>query len=105
MWKRVEKVLMNIIPLPVTNTEKALGLQPQNKREKNATILRNWITFSLRHLIIEEERRAYHIPGYHLYSVEKFFAKFDYKTQEELSIKKLQYDSMTTDNHELSSKK
>ena len=91
MWKRIEKPLKKIIPVQITNTEKALGLQPTNKKEENATILRNWVTFSLRHLIREEERRAYHIPDYHLHSVEKFFTKFNQKTQEELRIKSLQY--------------
>ena len=92
MWKRIENVLKKIIPLQVTNTEKAFGLQPRNKKERKATLLRNWVTFSLRHLIMEEERRAYHIPDYHLHSVEKFFAKFNHKTQEDLICKKLQYD-------------
>ena len=91
MWKRIEKHLKKIIPVQITNTEKALGLQPRNKREEKATILRNWVTFSLRHLIMEEERRAYHIPHYHLHSVEKFFTKFNHKTHEELRIKNLQY--------------
>ena len=40
---------------------------------------------------MDEERRAYHIPDYHLNSVEKFFSKFNHKTQEELRIKNLQY--------------
>ena len=92
MWKRIEKTLKNIIPLPVSDCEKAFGLQPKTKKKKNATILRNWITFSLRHLIMEEERKAFHIPNYHLCSMEKFFLKFNLRTQEELRIKKLQYD-------------
>ena len=92
MWKRVEKTLKNIIRVRVSESEKAFGLQPRTKKEKNATILRNWITFSLRHQIMEEERKAFHIPNYHLRSVEKFFLQFNIRTQEELKIKKLQYD-------------
>ena len=92
MWKRLEKTLYNIIPTKVTDREKALGIQPRRKKQKNATILRNWITFSLRNLIIKEERRAFYIKDYHLRSVEKFFTSFNYKTKEELRIKKLQYD-------------
>ena len=41
---------------------------------------------------MKEERRAYHIKNYYLRSVEKFFTKFNFKTKEELRIKKLQYD-------------
>ena len=39
-----------------------------------------------------EERKAFKIKDYHLQSMEKFFRKFNFKTQEELKIKKLQYD-------------
>ena len=92
MWKRIEKVLLKILPIPISTSEKALGLQPRRKKETNATILRNWITFSLRHLIMQEERRAYHIKDFHLQSVDRFFCKFNYATQEEFRIKKLQYD-------------
>jgi hypothetical protein len=92
MWKRIEKVLLKILPIPISNSEKALGLQPRNKKETEATILRNWVTFSLRHLIMQEERKAYYIQSYHKHSVEKFFSKFNYATREEIQIKKLQYD-------------
>ena len=92
MWRRIEKTLIEIIPIPVTDDEKALGLYPRRKKETNATILRNWITFVLRHLIMLEERRAYHIPDYHLSSMQKFFIKFNHRCREELKIKKMQYD-------------
>ena len=84
--------MIEIIPIPVTDDEKALGLYPRRKKETNATILRNWITFVLRHLIMLEERRAYHIPNYHRSSIQKFFVKFNYGCHEELKIKKMQYD-------------
>ena len=92
MWKRIEKVLLKIIPIPVSISEKAYGLQPRKKKETNATTLRNWVTFFLRHLIMLEEREAYHVPNYHHRSMERFFTKFNIKANEELKIKKLQYD-------------
>ena len=92
MWRRIESTIKRIIPIPVTNTEKAFGLQLRNKKERNAIILRNWITFTLRHMIMEEERRAFHIPRYYKQSVETFFAKYNKKTQDELKMKKMQYD-------------
>lgn len=91
-WKRIERVLLKILPVPVTDTERAVGLQPRSGEQACAIILRNWVTFSLRNLLMLEERRAYHIKDYHLLSMEKFFTKFNYKTQEELKIKKLLYD-------------
>ena len=39
-----------------------------------------------------EERKAFKIKDYHLQSMEKFFRMFNFKAQEELKIKKLQYD-------------
>ena len=92
MWKRIEKILLKIIPKPITAYEKAFGIQPTNKKEIKPTILRNWVTFSLRHYILLEERRAYHINNYTSGAVQKFFLKFNHNTQEELKTKKLQYD-------------
>ena len=92
MWKRIEKVLLKIIPIPVTDSEKVLGLQPRRKKVTYAIILRNWVTFFLRHLLMLEERKAYKIKNYHLQSMEKFFHKFNFQVQEELKIRKLLYD-------------
>ena len=58
-WIRVEKTLRKILPKPLTPFEKALGLQPSNKKEEKPILLRNWVTFSVRHTILLEERRAY----------------------------------------------
>ena len=60
MWRRLEKTLMQIIPTQVTNYEKAFGLQPRVKKEEHLITLRNWLTFTLRHLIMAEEKSAYH---------------------------------------------
>ena len=76
----------------MTDSEKALGLQPRRKKDTNATILRNWVTFFLRHQIMLEERKAFKIADNHLQSMLKFFKKFNFKAHEELKIKKLQYD-------------
>ena len=92
MWKRIENILLNIIPKPLTAYEKAFGIQPTNKNEIKPTILRNWITFSLRHYIILEERRAYHSNNYTSGAIQKFFLKYNHSTQEELNTKKMQYD-------------
>ena len=39
-----------------------------------------------------EERKAYHMKTYTTSSIEKFFVKFNYNTQEELKSKRLLYD-------------
>ena len=92
LWKRLHRVLLLIIPIKLTNKEKALGLQSKTKQQDNAILLRNWITFFLRHFIMLEERRAYHIPHYYSQSLEKIFIKFNFKALEDLKNKKLLYD-------------
>ena len=64
MWKRLEKVLFKILPQLPTTYEKAFGLQPVNIKKRNPYILRNWITFTLRHQIMLEERKAYNTRNY-----------------------------------------
>ena len=90
MWKRMQKVLLKIVPKLPTEHEMAFGLQPSNMKKRNPTILRNWVTFSLRHQIMLEERKAYKAkrpPPF-----EKFFLRFNHITKEELKAKKLLYD-------------
>ena len=86
---------MGIIPKPITVHETAFGLR-ETKHGTYPVILRNWITFTLRHLIMLEERKTYKInldsdakvtPSY-----EKFFAKFNFEAKRELKDKKLLYD-------------
>ena len=81
---------MGIIPTSPTSLEMAFGLQAANDKEKYQTTLRNWLTFSLRYLIMQEERSAFHagkVP-----SIERFFVKYNTYVKNELKIKKLQYD-------------
>ena len=56
LWKDLEHHLMQISPEPVTPQEKIFGLLGHSP----GVILRNWITFLLRHCIIEQESIAYH---------------------------------------------
>ena len=90
LWIRIEKTLLRILPKPVTPYEKALGLQPSNKKEEIPLILRNWITFSVRHYILQEERKAYRRKSPPV--APHFFNYFNIKIQEELNMKKLLYD-------------
>ena len=90
MWKRIERKLIDIFPKPITQYEQAFGLQPSNKEEVKPLILRNWITFNLRHHVLLEERRAYHAKTPP--SVQHSFTRFNIRTLEELKMKKLNYD-------------
>ena len=96
VWKRAEKVLMKIYPKTPTIHEMAFGLSEATKEDRFAIVLRNWVTFTLRHFILLEEHKTYKrnensevklTPSY-----EKFFANFNFKATQELKLKKRLYD-------------
>ena len=60
MWKNLEKTLLKIMPTRVTKHEQAFGLQLGKEKEHNLITLRNWLTFTLRHFIMLEERKAFY---------------------------------------------
>ena len=91
MWKRIEPFLLKVLPLPLCKYEQAFGLHPRSKSELNATILRNWTTFSLRTLIMQEERRAFYIGKYTQLHKDRFIQKFNTSMQAELHDKHVQY--------------
>ena len=56
LWKDIEPQLMRIKRIQVTRYEAIFGLQGTSP----GVILRNWLTFLLRHCIVEQEKIAYH---------------------------------------------
>ena len=56
LWKGLEPHLTRLSHTPVLDQEKIFGL----KGSTPGIILRNWLTFLLRHCIVEQERIAYH---------------------------------------------
>ena len=69
----------------------AFGLHPRTKKEENATVLRNWITFSFRHQLMKEERKAYHTQNYSATQIRAFIDRFNFHMNQELITKCLQY--------------
>ena len=94
MWSIIENTLIKIIPQKITAYERAFGLQPSTEKMRHPVTLRNWITFTLRHHILSEERTAYKrkTPYLSSESLQRFFTKFNHDVQEELKNKKLLYD-------------
>ena len=90
MWTKLEHTLLKIFPKGITTYEKAFGIQPTKKKDRNATILRNWLTFTLRHCIMLEERKAY-FKKYTQQDEHKFILKYNYLIKEEAATKELQY--------------
>ena len=91
MWLHLEKTLLKITPTPVTSYEKAFGLSPDCKIDKELITLRNWMTFTLRHRIMQEERKAYH-RGIATAQQERHFAfKYNRTIEEEIKTKEVYY--------------
>ena len=95
MWRRLSGTLFAILPRPVTDYEMAFGLE-EVERDRNAIILRNWVTFTLRRMISQQEYICYKINEnsgiQRAPAVEKFFSKFNFHAKQELVEKKLRYD-------------
>jgi hypothetical protein len=91
MWNKIQCCLTKIDPLSITNEEMGLGMISRTKNERKATTLRNWITFSLRHHIMKEERKAYYLTNYTGVQEQAFVDGFNYSMAQELSLKRLQY--------------
>ena len=91
LWRRIEPVLLQIISIPLSKQELAFGLQPRSRVDRNATVLRNWMTFNLRHHIMREERRAYYFGSYTNAHQQKFIRNFNRTMQKDLTEKHLLY--------------
>ena len=87
LWKKMNKTLTDIIQIVPSAHEKVFGFQSRNKKETDAVVLRNWLTFSLRHYIMKEERRAYYLPKYTSLHLKAFIKRFNYVMQQELKTK------------------
>ena len=91
MWRNIQVILLKINPIPPSSLEMALGIQPTCKREINSTVLRNWVTFSLRHYIMQEERRAFYLPKYTSTDIKSFETKFNDQMRKEMFYKCQEY--------------
>ena len=91
MWLRVQHVLLQIIPIPLSKEEVVFGLQARTREEEKAAILRNWVSFNLRHLIMQEERKAWKYEKYTAEHGNNFVQKFNNLMQNELTEKHHSY--------------
>ena len=84
MWKKLESTLHKILPIKITSHELAFGIQARIRSEENKVTLRNYLTFTLRNLIMNKERASYHKPGcvnnYH------FMTTYNNKISENIQI-------------------
>ena len=58
LWTQITPTLIKLHDKSVDDLEKAFGIV--NIKKSNGMILRNWITYKMRELILQFERKAYH---------------------------------------------
>ena len=73
LWTKVTPTLMKLHDKPVDDEEKALGIV--HIKKSNGMVLRNLITYMMRELILNFERKAYHTSK--IPSMNTFEAKFN----------------------------
>ena len=87
LWKRIEPRLLELHPEPVSESEMILGIV--RKKQITGSLLRNWITFKMRQVIMQEERLAYHAATKP--NSQKVLQKFVNSLLFEIQIKAIQY--------------
>ena len=85
IFTQIEPALLKLFPNTITREEKAFGIV--NIINKPAIMVRNWLTYKIREVILDFERKAYHNPK--VASVTLFKAKFNQEIASE--VKKLLY--------------
>ena len=85
----LEETLLKIIPIPISTYEKAFGLQNNKKVDRWQKTLRNWLTFTLRYFIMQEERKAYYKRNSE--NERPFIFKFRRKISDEIKTKEFFY--------------
>ena len=60
IWDDIEPLLIKLYDISVSNEEKAFGII--KKKPSNGVLARNWVTYLMRQVISEVERRAHHAP-------------------------------------------
>ena len=61
MWFEIEPLLNRLHSAPITEEEKAFGIT--HRKSTTGIILRNWVTYSLRKLVMQIEKEAYYAPS------------------------------------------
>ena len=90
---KLHNTLVGIVNIEPSLHERVFGLQPRNKRQTAAVVLRNWLTFSLRHQIMVEERKAFYVPKYTNLRLQAFMKKYNFLLQQESTTKWYHYKS------------
>ena len=87
LWQDIEPTLKKLHQNPVSQEEKALGLV--QKKPTTGILLRNWVTFSLRKHIMQNEQKAYYAPN--KVNIEKTKTKFNQSMAFEMKMKMIRY--------------
>ena len=58
IWQGIQPLLVRLYPIPVSNSEKVLGIV--KNKQSTGTLLRNWLTFLLRKVVLDEEKTSFY---------------------------------------------
>ena len=86
-WTLLLPTLNHLHWKQINDEEKALGIV--NIQKSNGMILRNWLTYKLREMIMQFERAAYHSPQYT--SIDLFKAKYNQAMAYEIKCLLIRY--------------
>ena len=87
LWTKMEPRLLDLHPVPVSEEEMVFGIVL--KKQTTGSLLRNWITFLLRELTMQEERVAYHASTKP--NIQKITKKINISFNFEIHMKAAQY--------------
>ena len=88
LWNEIEPILKEINPTPVNDEEKSFGLT--TRITSDDIILRNWLTYTLRDCIREEEARAFYEPNAKP-DLKAFQRRYNSRIKQEIYIKEIQF--------------
>ena len=89
VWERIKPALMKLHPVQISDEEKTLGIA--KRKHSTGSLLRNWVTYILRFLILEEEKLSYHCGS--VANPNRFLKKFNSVVHFELHKKMLRYQN------------
>ena len=85
IWTQLQPILDQLHRKPIDEEEKALGIV--HIRKSTGMILRNWVTYKMRELVMQFERKAF----YSSQSMDIFKAKFNQAMAHEIKGLMIRY--------------
>ena len=97
IWQYIQPLLVKLYPLPITDSEKVLGIV--KNKPSSGILLRNWVTFLLRKVILEQEKVYFHKKT--APTIYNILSKFEKSLHDEIRKIQIRYNHVNqTENFE-----